>query len=101
MRESIHLLREFLKHFWKIMAWNTIPTLNGFTIFAYSTLASVHENTTTSFDMDSSFWVCDYSATGHICKDRTLFIGNSVPSIYIVGAATGTSEPTIMGTVQL
>jgi hypothetical protein len=64
-------------------------TLNGFTTFAYSTLASVHKNTMTSFNMDSSFWVCDNSATGHICNDRTLFIGNL------------TLEPLLMGTVQL
>jgi hypothetical protein len=50
---------------------------------------------------DSSFWVCDNSATGHICNDRSLFTGDLVLSIYIVGAATGTSEPTLMGTVHL
>jgi hypothetical protein len=94
-------LREFFKHFWKILACNTMHTLNGFTTFAYSTLASVHENTMTSFDTNSSFWVCDNSATGHICNDRNPFISNLVPSIYIVGAATGTLEPTLMGTVQL
>ena len=55
----------------------------------------------TSFDTDSSFWVCDNLATGHICNDRSLFTGNLVPSIYIVGAATGTLEPTLMGTVTL
>jgi hypothetical protein len=81
---------------------NTMHTLNGFTTFAsYSTLASVQENTMTSFDTDSSFWVCDNLATGHICNDKTLFIGDLVPSINIVGAATGTLEPTLMGTVQL
>jgi hypothetical protein len=101
MRESIQLLMEFFKHFQKILACNTMHTLNGFTTFAYSTLASVHENTMTSFDTDSSFWVCDNSATGHICNNRTLFIGNLVPLIYIVGAATGTLEQTLMGTVQL
>jgi hypothetical protein len=101
MRESIQLLREFFKHFQKILECNFMHTLNGFTTFAYSTLASVHENTMTSFDTDSSFWVCDNSATSHICNDRTLFIGNLVSLIYIVGAATGTLEPTLMGTVQL
>ena len=100
MRESIQLLMEFFKHFQKILACNTMHVLNGFTTFAYSTLASVHENTMTSFDTDSSFWVCDNSATGLICNNRTLFIGNLVPSIYIVGAATENSEPTLMGTVQ-
>ncbi len=73
----------------------------GFTTFAFSTLDSVNENTTTSFDTDSSFWVCDNLATGHICNDRYLFTGDLVPLIYIVGAATGTSEPTLMGTVWL
>ena len=77
-----------------------MDTLNGFTTLAYSTLASVHENTMTSFDTDSSFWLCDNSATGLICNNRTLFIGNLVPSIYIVGAAMGTLEPTLMGVVQ-
>ncbi len=54
-----------------------------------------------SFDTDSSFWVCDNLAMGHICNYKTLFIGDLVPSIYIVGAATGTLEPNFMGTVQL
>ncbi len=88
MRESIQLLREFFKHFRKILARDTMHTLHGFTTFAYSTLDSVHENTMTSFDMDSSFWVCDNLATGHICNNRTLFIHNLVSSIYIVGAGT-------------
>jgi hypothetical protein len=101
MRESIQLLRKFFKHFQKILARDTMHTLNGFTTFAYSTLASVHENTMTSFDMDSSFWVCDNSATGHICNDRTLLIGNLALSIYIVGAAMGTLELTLMDMVQL
>jgi hypothetical protein len=73
----------------------------GFTTFAFSTLASVHENTMTSFDIDSSFWVCDNLATGHICKERALFTGDLVPLIYVVGVATGTLEPTLMGTVWL
>jgi hypothetical protein len=76
-------------------------TLSGFTTFAYSTLASFHENNMTSFNTDSSFWVCDNLATGHICNDKKLFIGDLVPSIYIVGAAMETSEPTLMGTIQL
>jgi hypothetical protein len=48
-----------------------------------------------------SFWVCDNLATGHICNNKRLFIGDLVPSIYIVRAATGTLEPVLMGTVQL
>ncbi len=99
LRELVHLLTEFFKHF-RIFLWhNTMHTLSRFTTFAYSTLASVHENTMTSFDTDSSFWVCDNLATGHICNNKKLFIGVLVPSIYIVGAATGTLEPTLMGMV--
>jgi hypothetical protein len=54
-----------------------------------------------SFNTDSSFWVCNNLATSHICNDKSLFSGEHVPSIYIVGAATGSSEPTLMGTVIL
>jgi hypothetical protein len=36
-----------------------------------------------------------------IFNDKSLFSGELVPSIYVVGAATGTSEPTLMGTVIL
>jgi len=61
----------------------------------------IHSNVTSFFDTDSSFWVCDNSATGHICNDKSLFSGELIPSIYIIGAATGTSEPTLMGTVVL
>jgi hypothetical protein len=50
------------------------------------------------FNTDSSFWV---SATGHICNNKSLFSGELVPSIYTVGAATGTTEPALMGTVIL
>jgi hypothetical protein len=44
---------------------------------------------------------CNNSATGHICNDKSLFSGELVPSIYVVGATTGTSEPTLIGTVIL
>jgi hypothetical protein len=37
--------------------------------------------------------------TGHICNDKSLFSGELVPSIYIIGTATGSSDPTLMGTV--
>ena len=102
MRESVYLLRELLQYFQTINRRSFVDTLVGFTTFAYSTLAfRVNDNIMTSFDTDSSFWVCDNSATGHICNDRSLFTGDLVPSIYIVGAATGTSEPTLMGMVHL
>ncbi len=53
------------------------------------------------FDTDSSFWVCNISATGHTCNGKSLFLGELISSIYIVDAATGTSEITLMGTVVL
>jgi hypothetical protein len=53
------------------------------------------------FDTDSSFWVCDNSAMGHICNNKELFTDELVPSIYEVGSATGISTPTLMGTVTL
>ncbi len=56
LRELVRLLREFLKHFWIISVQDTVHTLNGFTAFAYSTLASVQENTMTSFNTNSPFW---------------------------------------------
>ncbi len=58
-------------------------------------------DTTTSFDTDSLFWVCDNAATGHICKDKSLFSGDLVPSIYIVSTANGIDSPTLMGNVNL
>jgi len=48
-------------------------------IAAHSTLAaSAHLSDLSFFDTDSSFWVCDNSATGHICKDKLLFTGDLV-----------------------
>jgi hypothetical protein len=72
-----------------------------FTTIPSSTMTGIYANATSFFDMDSSFWVCNNSATGHKCNDKTLFSGELIPSIYIVGAATGTSEPMLMGTVVL
>ena len=34
-----------------------------------------------TFDSASSFWVCDNSATGHICKSKSMFHGPLVPSV--------------------
>jgi hypothetical protein len=54
-----------------------------------------------SFDTDSSFWVCDNLATGHICNNKALFSDELVPSIFKVGSATGILVPNLMGTVIL
>ncbi len=64
-------------------------------------MTQIYANATSFFDRESSFWVCNNSATGHICNDKSLFSGELVPSIYIVGAVTGTSEQMLMGTVVL
>jgi len=71
-------------------------------IAVHSTMAaSAHLSDISFFDTDSSFWVCDNSATGHICKDKSLFTGDLVPSIFEIGSATGISTPTLMGMVVL
>ena len=55
-------------------------------IAAHSTLAASAQLSDLSFfDTDSSFWVCDNSTTGHICKDKSFFTGDLVPSIFEVG----------------
>ncbi len=70
--------------------------------YAYLTLAAKTQPYDLSFfNTDSSFWVCDNSATGHICKDKSLFIKDLVPSIVKVGSATDISTHTLMGTVTL
>jgi hypothetical protein len=72
--------------------------------FAYSTSTAQDDLDQLSlFDTDSSFWVCNNSATGHICKDKALFTGDLVPFIYEIGSATGTTVPNLMGmdTLQL
>jgi hypothetical protein len=71
-------------------------------VAAYSTFTAMSQLSNLSFfDTDSSFWVCDNSETGHICKDKSIFIGDLVPSIFEVGSATGILTPTLMGTVTL
>jgi hypothetical protein len=72
------------------------------TVAAYSAFAATTQLSNLSFfDTDSSFWVCDKSVTGHICKDKSLFTGDLVPSIFEVGSSTGILTPTLMGTVTL
>ncbi len=58
----VSLLRESTSH----------ATSLCMTIAAHTTLAvSTHLSDLSFFDTDSSFWVCDNSATGHICKDKS------------------------------
>jgi hypothetical protein len=79
-----------------------MPSTFGNLVFVYSTLIVQDKFDQLSlFNTDSSFWVCDNSATGHICKDKALFTGDLVPSIYEIGLATGILNPTLMGMVTL
>jgi hypothetical protein len=63
------MLSIFLKVPHNISFGTTFTQLHGFTTLAYSMLTQAHANTMSSFDTDPSFWVCDNSATGHICND--------------------------------
>jgi hypothetical protein len=95
------MLSLFLKVPHNILFGTTFTHFYGFTTLAYSMLTQAHANMMSSLDTDLSFWVCDNLATGHICNDKAFFHGKLAPSIYIVGAATGLSEPSLMGTVLL
>jgi hypothetical protein len=53
--------------------------LVGFTTMPSSTMTQIYANATSFFDTDSLFWVCNNSATGHICNDKSLFSGELVP----------------------
>ena len=54
-------------------------------------LDELGDNCMATFDSNSTFWVCDNSATGHICNDASMFHGPLVQSIYDVNSATGFS----------
>ncbi len=80
----------------------TTLTLTEFSTFAYTTLTETNDCVQlTSFDTDSSFWVCNNLEIGHICKNKTLFTGDFVPSIFEIGSETGMSTPNLMGIVIL
>ena len=83
------------------MRESTSHATSLFAIAAYLTLKASTQLNLSFFDTDSSFWVCNNSATGHICKDKSQFSGELVPSIFKVGSATGILTPTLMGTVTL
>jgi hypothetical protein len=93
LREHLHCL----SHIFSFGATRT--QLIGLTTIPSSLMNQIYATAISSFDTDSSFWVCNNSATGHICNDKSHFSGELVPSIYITGAATGSSKLTLMGTV--
>ena len=69
---------------------------------AHTTSDSLGDESMLSFfDTDSSFWVCDNAATGHICRDKSLFSGDHVPSIHKVSTENGIDLPTLIRTVIL
>ena len=62
---------------------------------------TIGDNRMSTFDTSLSFCVCNNSATGHICNDKTKYHGELVPSIFVVGTATGTTGKLNMGTIIL
>jgi hypothetical protein len=64
-------------------------------------MTQIYVSAMSFLDTDSSFWVCNNSATGHVRKDNSLFSGELIPSICVVGTATDTSEPSLMGSAVL
>ena len=100
--EIFLFLREFRQWLHNFFVRRTTECVHAFTVLAHTTMADVSTfDPLSSFDTDSSFWVCDNSATGHICNNKELFTDELVPSIYEIGSATGISTPTLMGTVIL
>ena len=99
---GVKFLREITKSPHKFSVGRMILTLGKSTAVAYFTSTDSDDfDQLAFFDTDSSFWVCDKLATRQICKNKALFTGGLVPSIYKIGSATGTSMPNLMGTVIL
>jgi hypothetical protein len=88
---GVKILREITTSPHNFSIGRTIPTLVKSTAVAYSTSTDLDDfNQLTSFDTDSSFWVCDNLATGHIYNNKALFMRELIPSIFDIGSATGT-----------
>ncbi len=76
--------------------------MHAFTVIAHTMMTDLSTiDPLLLFDTDSSFWVCNNSATGHICNNKELFSDELVPLIFEVGSATGILKPMLMGTVTL
>ena len=58
----------------------SLQSHQGLHVFAVSEAAREDSNDAITFNTDSSFWVCDNSATGHICNNKLLFDGTLVQS---------------------
>ena len=106
LRDTRQMMCSILRELaWKLIRISTLEAsctiLLGLTTLPLSILTQAFASEVIPFDTDSSFWVCNNLVTGHICNNKSLFSGEMVPSIYIVGAAMGTTEPILMGTVLL
>jgi hypothetical protein len=95
-------LRELRKCLHKFFFRERIECVHAFIVIAHTMMADLSTlNPLSLFDTDSSFWVCNNSAMGHICNNKRLFTDELVPSIFEGGSATGIFTPTLMGTVTL
>jgi hypothetical protein len=87
LRTSIQLMSKRIQQV-KCPSWKVVIKLSYFLrestrhatsilmLAAYLTFAAMAQLSNLSFfGTDSSFWVCDNPATGHICKDKSLFTG--------------------------
>jgi len=100
--EIFAFLREFRTWLHNFFVQIMTGCVHVFNIIVHTTMADLSTlDPLLSFDTDSSFWVCNNSATGHICNNKELFTDELVPLICEVGSATGISTPTLMGTVTL
>jgi hypothetical protein len=64
-------LREFRKWLHNVFVQEMIGCVHAFTVLARTTMADLSTlDPLSSFDTDSFFWVCDNSATGHICNNK-------------------------------
>jgi hypothetical protein len=101
-REFTFFLRELRKCLHKFFFRERIKCVHAFTVITHTMMADLLTlNPLLSFNTDSSFWVWDNSAMGHICNNKTLFTDELVPLIFEVSSATRISTPTLMGTVTL
>jgi hypothetical protein len=96
----LSLLRELLQTL-QLLRESTCHTSHQIILAAHSTFTEAQISSLSPFDTDLSFWVCDNAVTGHIYKNRLLFTGDLIPSIYEIGTAAGKSITTLMGTVTL
>jgi hypothetical protein len=86
----VKFLREIGKVLHTFFIERTFTSVHAFTVFAHLTIADLTDfDPLSSFDTDSSSWVCDNLATGHICNNKALFADELVPSIFQVGSQLG------------